>query len=528
MLKVLLIDDESIVRQGLRQAVDWASLNLTVVGEADSVPAAMNLARAYQPDIFLCDIRLPGEDGFAFIDQVKKVLPHSQIIILSGYGDQAYMLNAIRHGVCAYLLKPSSVSEICEALNRASAILYEQRQKDQDYQKNSQFLYENTDTLKMHFFDKLLTQNMSPARLASYASSLDLTLKGPFYLLLLTAHPSMESMWDYINKLAFSLRDYSPIISPLPKNELMAVILNSPDGGISSGSFITGSGSPDNDISGGASPGSSIPAAFMQACHTPAFPSDSPPLCITPLCKSPLMFVRYFRKMEDFISRSMWFNPGQVYPIESLDLPPFPQKQLRDLEHTFALALKNEEGNAASKAFNKIMDLLESHKTANSKFQEEISYLLRISCTIRNVKRPLPLSIPLSMDGVTQLFFKYLGDFTQFSSKGPGKSLAQKALDYIQLHYNESLTLDGIAEELFISPTYLSHLIKEKTDRGFQDWLHYFRIQKACGLLKETDMTTNSISEAVGYNSYKLFSEHMKKETGMTASEYRFYYKRGI
>ena len=199
---------------------------------------------------------------------------------------------------------------------------------------------------------------------------------------------------------------------------------------------------------------------------------------------------------------------------------------MRELENTFALALKNEEGNAASKAFDQIMDLLESHKTANCKFQEEISYLLRISCTIRNIKRPLPLRIPLNTDTAKQLFFKYLGDFSQLSAKGPGKSLAQKALDYIQLHYKESLTLDGIAEELFISPTYLSHLIKEKTERGFQDWLHYFRIQKACGLLTETDMTTNSISEAVGYNSYKLFSEHMKKETGMTASEYRFHHKK--
>lgn len=500
MLKVLLIDDESIVRQGLRQAVDWAALNLTVVGEADSVPSAMNLARSHQPDIFLCDIRLPGEDGFAFIDKVKHILPHSQIIILSGYGDQAYMLNAIHHGVCAYLLKPSSIPEICEALNKASNNIYEQRRKDQDYQKNAQFLYENTDTLKMHFFERLLTQNMSLNQLASYVSSLNLKLEGPYYLLLLTAHPSMESMWDYMNKLAYSLRDYAPIISPLPQNDLMAVILSLPAG--------------------------KIPAALMHACHTPAFPAGETPLCITPLCRTPLLFIRYFRKMEDFISRSMWFKPGEIYPIDSINLPAFPQKQFRELENTLALALKNEEGNAASKAFNQIMDLLESHKTANGKFQEEISYLLRISCTIRNIKRPLPLRIPLNTDTAKQLFFKYLGDFSQLSAKGPGKSLAQKALDYIQLHYKESLTLDGIAEELFISPTYLSHLIKEKTERGFQDWLHYFRIQKACGLLTETDMTTNSISEAVGYNSYKLFSEHMKKETGMTASEYRFHHKK--
>lgn len=121
-----------------------------------------------------------------------------------------------------------------------------------------------------------------------------------------------------------------------------------------------------------------------------------------------------------------------------------------------------------------------------------------------------------------------MGDFSKLSARTPGKSLAQKALDYIQVHYQESLTLDSIAEELFISPTYLSHLIKEKTDRGFQDWLHYFRIQKACQLLRDTALTTNTISETVGYSSYKLFSEHIKKEVGMTASEYRFYHKKEV
>lgn len=501
MLKILLIDDESIVRQGLRQSIDWSALNLTVVGEADSVSAALNLAMSYRPDIFLCDIRLPGGDGFTFIDKVKKILPHSQIIILSGYGDQAYMLSAIRHGVCAYLLKPSSVSEISEALTKASNLIYEQRSKDLDYQKSSQFLYENTDTLKMHFFDKLLTQTMSLNQFASYSSSLGLKLEGPFFLLLLTNRPSIESMWDYVNKLAFSFKDYDPIISPLPNKDLMAVILNVPD--------------------------NNPPSALVNACCSPAFPAAGSPLCITPLCSSPLLFSQYFRKMEDFLSRSMWFHPNEIYPADTLTLPPFPHKQFRELEDLFVISLKNEEGAASYQAFLQILNMLETCKAENAKFREEISYLLRIACTIRNVKEPLPLNIPLNTEDVKRLFVQHLGDFSKIQAKTAGKSLAQKALDFIQAHYQESLTLDSIAEELFISPTYLSHLIKEKTDRGFQDWLHYFRIQKACQMLIETDLTTNSISEAVGYHSYKLFSEHIKKEVGMTASEYRFHHKDG-
>lgn len=395
MLKVLLIDDESIVRQGLRQAIDWDSLDLTVVGEADSVPSAMNLACSFQPDIFLCDIRLPGADGFTFIDQVKKILPHAQIIILSGYGDQAYMLNAIHHGVCAYLLKPSSVSEITDALKKASHNLYEQRNKELNYQKSSQFLSENTDTLKMHFFDKLLTQNMSLNQLTSYTTSLGLKFNGPFYLLILTKHPSSHSMWNYMNQLAFSLRNYNPILSPLPRNDLMAVILSLPS--------------------------ACLPASLAQTCRIPSLSEDQSPLCITPPCKTPLVFSQYFDKMENFIRRSMWFNPGEIYSIDALTLPPFPQKQLQELENTFILALKNEEGTASHKAFLQIMNMMEFNKAENSKFQEEASYLLRIACTIRNVKEPVPFNIPLNTDKVKQLFLKYLGDFSKLSARTPGK-----------------------------------------------------------------------------------------------------------
>ena len=99
MIKLLIVDDEFVVRQGIRQAINWDEFGVYVVGDADNAKDAIKQANKLHPDIILCDIRLPGEDGFSIIHTLKETMPDVQFILISGYTDQEYMLNAIRYGV---------------------------------------------------------------------------------------------------------------------------------------------------------------------------------------------------------------------------------------------------------------------------------------------------------------------------------------------------------------------------------------------------------------------------------------------
>ena len=116
MYRVLLIDDENIIVEGLRRVVRWADYNCQVVGTACDGEEGARLIRELDPDILFTDIRMPGRDGLSMVAALRSEHPEMQIAILTGYREFAYAQEAIRLGVTRFLLKPSKMEEIKEAL----------------------------------------------------------------------------------------------------------------------------------------------------------------------------------------------------------------------------------------------------------------------------------------------------------------------------------------------------------------------------------------------------------------------------
>lgn len=116
MYRVVLIDDENIIVEGLRRVVRWADYNCQVVGTACDAEEGTRLIRELHPDILFTDIRMPGRDGLSMVAALRSEYPDMQVAILTGYRDFAYAQEAIRLGVTRFLLKPSKMEEIKEAL----------------------------------------------------------------------------------------------------------------------------------------------------------------------------------------------------------------------------------------------------------------------------------------------------------------------------------------------------------------------------------------------------------------------------
>lgn len=116
MYSVVLIDDEQIILKGLRLVVKWAEYNCRVVGTASSAEEGIELIRTLRPDIVFTDIRMPGQDGLTMLGSLVRDFPDMQITVLTGFRDFAYAQEAIRLGVTRFLLKPSKMDEIHEAL----------------------------------------------------------------------------------------------------------------------------------------------------------------------------------------------------------------------------------------------------------------------------------------------------------------------------------------------------------------------------------------------------------------------------
>lgn len=119
MIKVLLVDDHPVVREGLRGMLD-AEPDLTVVGEAGSGEEAVALAAAHRPDVILMDLRMPGLDGAGATEKIMSSDSGSRIIVLTTYETDADILRAVEAGATGYLLKDASRAELAGAIRAAT------------------------------------------------------------------------------------------------------------------------------------------------------------------------------------------------------------------------------------------------------------------------------------------------------------------------------------------------------------------------------------------------------------------------
>lgn len=116
MYKVVLVDDEHLILEGLSRVMPWEKLGCTVAGTASDGRQGLALIRSVQPDILLTDIRMPNLDGLAMVAAVKSEFPRMQVTVLTAFRDFDYAQRAITLGVCRYLLKPSKMDELNEAV----------------------------------------------------------------------------------------------------------------------------------------------------------------------------------------------------------------------------------------------------------------------------------------------------------------------------------------------------------------------------------------------------------------------------
>ncbi len=123
MYKVALVDDEQIILNGLIRVIPWASYDCEVVATAADGLLGAAMVRELKPDILMTDIRMPNMDGLAMIAALRSEFPAMQITVLTAFRDFEYAQKAIRLGVCRYLLKPSKMPELQEAIEAMVARL---------------------------------------------------------------------------------------------------------------------------------------------------------------------------------------------------------------------------------------------------------------------------------------------------------------------------------------------------------------------------------------------------------------------
>jgi Response regulator containing CheY-like receiver domain and AraC-type DNA-binding domain len=149
--KVIIADDEPIIREGLRDAVDWDEMDFAVAGEAEDGEEALELALACKADLMLVDLNMPIMNGMALIQEVRRKLPDCRIVIVTGHDEFGYAQQAIRYGVDDYILKPATPEQLAEVLRGIRDQLERSRTQEKHLKLASQQIRKNIPLLRERF-----------------------------------------------------------------------------------------------------------------------------------------------------------------------------------------------------------------------------------------------------------------------------------------------------------------------------------------------------------------------------------------
>lgn len=540
MLKVFLVEDEIVMREGIKKNIDWEKEGFSFAGEASDGELAFPMIQKIRPDILITDIRMPFMDGLELSRLVKKELPQIKIIILSGYDEFEYAKEAINIGVTEYLLKPMSGAQLLEAVHKvAETILAEKEQQDfmETYRKERQ---EAVALEKRNLFCELIDGKCAMAQLVERGKNLGINLASECYAIVLfqiRPQEDSEAVTDVyseravsiIREIATAFADRQDIQMYEQLGEVLAFLIMAQDenqmkereeGCLKELETIVQS-YPDVIYYGGV--GSAVRRirevrqSYQEAnrAFSHRFLTDAS---------------RIFWSGQETIRQTD--AQAEEIDLQELDIGKLDRRivmnflrsgSISDIEH-FAEDFLNSLGeeNISSLLFRQyiVMDLY----FAIVSFLESIGLSKeQVTDTCGRFKDGAAALSSLTSTRVylTELLGKAIRQRNQVSERKYSNVL-EEAKMYIEQNYaNEEISLNTVAASVNVSPNYFSTVFSQETGETFIEYLTAVRMEKAKELLRSTALKSSEIGYRIGYKDPHYFSYLFRKTQNMTPKEFR-------
>ena len=531
MLKVFLAEDEFIIREGIKNNIDWQAYGYEFCGEASDGELAFPLIQKTRPDILITDIKMPFVDGLALSRLVKKEFPETEIIILSGYEEFDYAKEAIQIGVARYLLKPINGETLLQEIDSVAEIILGKQKEKEIREKYQKEMEENSLRDQMDLFQHLVTGDCSMEELLSVADKLDLKIMAPWYSIVLLKIQSMKHDYEEysgsivavderIVKLAEpehvlifdrALEGRAFLFKADSEEELLAYqkeylgdvkeVLS----GYANLRYFGGIGTPVNRLR-------EIPASFEDASHAFAHRYLVAESCIL---DSSLLMQEGAAEHEDF--RISAVNPEQIDRAKM-------QEFLRtgDLDEVIYFVDeffgKLDGGAMKSRIFRQYITMDAYFSIADflkglGLQKDEIEAPDQDSSILQDEKS--------AMDYIVRIMNKALV-LREKKASSRYEDVVSEVIHYIEDNYaQEELSLNLLASHVNFSPNHLSMIFSQQTGQTLIRYLTDYRMNRAKELLRCSSKKSSVISMEVGYKDPHYFSYLFKKTQGMTPTQYR-------
>ncbi len=530
MYHILIVDDEFLVRLGLKTTINWEANGYKVVGEASNGKEALEMVQSSMPDIVLVDIKMPLMDGLEFITEVKKISEDISFIILSNYDNFQYAKRAMKLGVSQYLLK----SEINEDILLATleSVCTERRSRHvrhgDDNQARTAYLSNNLSKAQINACIPIGRMDAPPEGLFRAGSYVVIKYFCSIGLL-------NEQSIDMLSKTMISLIEdefcgavYSEVIYQM--HYYITLIFPENSHSDSERSYIEKSASIGRKIKhyfsvslkGGLSrsgKAESLPQLLRQAewARQQCFFGGTQGKCPSDMrFAGGNAFIVYEESLQENLKKE-----ERPHVSSSKVLGYLTENNSQELEnYIHGIFVRIKEQSAYTVVKHTFIDFLSIAKSSLEKLNVPVteSFLAKLDYDNWDI-----LTSVEETEVYVHDIFEGILDFMSKGISGYSASV-KKTIAYVEENYASNITLEDVARHGEISRSYLSMLFKQETGINFITYLNQYRIEKGKKLLTDTNLKIYEIAEEIGFGSPYYFSKVFKELTGMQCKEYRNYY----
>ncbi|KUO67808.1 MAG: hypothetical protein APF77_12240 [Clostridia bacterium BRH_c25] len=527
MYKVLIVDDEVLVRVGLKTTIDWEANGFTVVAEASNGEQGYEQYKKHMPDVIITDIKMPKRDGLWLVEEVRKENHYVKILVLTVYDEFSYARKALKVGADDYILKSEVEDEELIAVMKSIKKKIDADTRTKHIQ-DKEIMNVNaikrsilTDMIKSNFNidDNLLERCRSigfPMENSRFAFA-GISIGNDIHENEAEPNPLKQTDNAILNILFDLFAERSVEYIHTHQKEGYKFLLSSD---------ILAGNELNRMLTSAINAARQYFDCSLNIVYTNAFDDIK----------------KTFAVYKEFIDKEqiLFYKSGIKFFITNIDSVNFAEPNVFDLKRQynkqFIEAIGQENKDRTKKLIHEVSSYFDQN-SVNPKIVR-IFYSNLMGDIFSNYGLILENDLELKnheyyhyqiensdhQQSIMHLFIafteKTINEIrkTRYTNS---KVLINRAINHIQYHYDEKISLDDVARELHISKHYLANAFKKATGENMSLYINKLRIEKAKRLLLKSDGKIKEIFDEVGYSNQQYFSKVFKKITGMTIMEYK-------
>lgn len=533
MYRILLVDDEILVRDAIKENIDWKSLDCELVGDCENGKQAIEFVQEHQVDIVLTDIFMPYVDGMELSRFLHDNYPDVVVVIFSGFGEFEYAKKAIQYGVSEYLLKPVTAMELTGVIQKMKEKvdqIQSDKKKIDKLTKTSEKYQKNEQMIRSKTLEALVNCTTDVEKSIQHLEEMGIDISAVGYRVALFDIDLYSGMYE----LDTEKRQESALMAFILYN-ISDEIVSREDAGIAY------------------QEGNNRVCILFQEKWSRNFTEKTREICreIQEKTKEVMGFDismgigKWVKKPEDLIKshdtaaqclQYRYLLGGNIL-IDMEEQNPVQEISLEKYLSALKADMKNGQKKQCMDTLQAIEDAIKNalmEKSRACMYLQQVIRTMDAACEdvsadmsrIRGGRADLLRKITEQsfFEDACEVVRKHTERILEMLSElntSSSERQARLAIDYIQKNYMDpDLSLNSICSYLNISTSYFSTIFKDETGETFTEVLIRTRMEKAKELLEKTTMKNYEIAEKVGFSDPHYFGISFKKMTGCTPTEY--------